>query len=305
MQKERTTFKKIDLPAPLCTSLPPHLLESIRGCGAERAEELRLHAGRVTRVKCAGLSYATDVTLDERELSEILKKMCGGSLYAYAETINQGYLTLDGGIRVGVCGTAATNKGQIIGIGNVTGLTVRIPHAVHVSVGALADSFLGGIRPHGMLLYSLPGVGKTTFLRALAAELSSPHRALHAVVVDSREEIGPMLRGNALALDILSGYPRAVGIEIATRSLCADVILCDEIGSPEDAEAILAAANCGVPIIASAHAASCAELLRRPSIRTLHDALIFGAYVGLTRSEEKELSYCFLPHAKACRLANG
>ena len=240
-----------------------------------------------------GLCYTTNVILSEAEMAEILKKMCGGSLYAYAQTINQGYVTLEGGIRVGICGSAALEGERIIGVSNISGMTVRIPHSVYTSVSHVADSFQGGIHPRGMLFYSVPGVGKTTLLRLLAAELSSPHRHLHTVVVDSREEIGACLTGSALDVDVLMGYPRSTGIEIAVRSLCAEVILCDEIGSSSDAEAILSAANCGVPIIATAHASSWSELLRRPAIRRLHDAKIFGAYVGLHREHGKNMTYQF------------
>jgi stage III sporulation protein AA len=81
----------------------------------------------------------------------------------------------------------------------------------------------------------------------------------------------------------MSGYPRDIGIEIAVRTLGAEVIICDEIGSMADARATLGAANCGVPLIASAHASSVEELLERPAIVLLHRARVFGSYIGLSR----------------------
>lgn len=296
-------FKGTDaLPRVIGQALPPRLLDAIQRCGARRAEELRLHAGRVCRVVDRGLCYVTDVILDASEMASILKRMCADSLYAHAQTINQGFLTLEGGIRVGVCGSAACVGEKIIGISNVTGLIVRIPHTVPLSVSHIADSLQKGIMPHGILFYSLPGVGKTTLLRALAMELSAPHRQLHTVIVDTREEIGASLSGTDLDLDILSGYPRSTGIEIAVRSLCAQVILCDEIGSAADADAILSTANCGVPVIATAHAAIRHELLRRPQIKRLHDAMIFGAYVGLSRTDGHSLSFHFTDWETADRI---
>ncbi len=301
--KTACTFRETAfLPPILKNALPPRLWDGIRSCGNVQIEELRLHTGRVSRVIGDGLCYAVNVILEESEMAEILKRMCGGSLYAYAQSINQGFVTLEGGIRVGICGHAALDGDRIIGVSNVSGMTVRIPHAVSASVSHVADSFVRGIRPRGMLFYSVPGVGKTTLLRLLAKELSSPHYHLHTVVVDSREEIGPSLTGSTLDVDVLMGYPRSTGIEIAVRSMCAEVILCDEIGSSQDADAILSAANCGVPIIATAHASSVSELLRRPSIRRLHDAMIFGAYVRLTREHGKEMSYQFTDLKEACNL---
>ena len=101
--------------------------------------------------------------------------------------------------------------------------------------------------------------------------------------MDTRGELNVSLNDSSLNLDVMSGYPRDVGIEIAVRTLGAQLIICDEIGSMADARATLGAANCGVPLIASAHAASFSELLERPAIKILHRAHVFGKYVGLSR----------------------
>ena len=99
------------------------------------------------------------------------------------------------------------------------------------------------------------------------------------------------LEGEELMLDVLVGYPRDVGIEIAVRSMGAELVICDEIGGIPDAHAILRAANCGVPIMASAHAAGVDELLRRPSLQMLHRAAVFGAYVGIERDGRGSFRY--------------
>ena len=271
------------LPTSLRALLPPRLTEALERCGAPSCEELRLHSDRYATVTCRGQSYVTPILLTGNEMNELLRRMCGGSLYAYGESINQGFLALGDGIRVGVCGRAAVEKGQVIGVREITGLIIRIPHTVKVSAAPILEPLLRDPGKRGLLLYSPPGVGKTTLLRAAAREAASTPYHKRVVVVDTREELSDSLSGEHLNLDVLVGYPRALGIEIAVRSLGAELILCDEIGNDADADAILTAANCGVPLLATAHGADARELLLRPALSRLHRARVFGAYVGVSR----------------------
>lgn len=283
MQNIQIAYKHSPLPSVLRTSLPTHFCDAILRTGMTSIEEIRLHKGRILTVTSRQKTLGCDVIVSERELQEIFTRMCGGSLYAYEETIRQGYLPLDGGIRVGVCGSAACENGKIIGVHSITGLMIRIPHAVAVQTDTLLRTFWEDNAQRGMLIYAPPGVGKTTLLRAIASSVSSPLYGRHTVIVDSRGELNVDLNDSSLYLDIMSGYPRNIGIEIAVRTLGAQLIICDEIGSMTDAHATLGAANCGVPLIASAHAASVDELLERPAIALLHRAHVFGKYVGLSR----------------------
>ena len=299
MQSVRVVRQPTGLPDKLYEVLPRHLTDAVRRCGAPRAEELRLHRGRLATVTCGGRNYFTDVCLREDEMNGILHRMCEGSLYAYSQSISQGYLTMEGGIRVGVCGSAATERGQIIGVSGVSGLIVRIPHRTSATAEPVLRLMRQACRLRGVLVYAPPGVGKTTLLRAAAREAASGGEALRTVVVDTREELGPALEGENLTLDVLAGYPRGVGIEIAVRSMGAQLVVCDEIGGMSDAQAILYAANCGVPILASVHAAGVAELLRRPFMRPLHRAAVFGAYVGITRDGQGSFCFAVCRHEEA------
>ena len=271
------------LPSVLTEVLPAFLTDAVARCGAPRVEELRLHRDRYTTVTYEKRNYNTGVCLRESEMNAILRAMCGGSLYAFEETIVQGYLTMRGGIRVGICGSAAVEKGEIIGVNNISGLMVRIPHAVSVSADPILRLLQTNRACGGILLYAPPGEGKTTMLRAIAKSASAPAFGFRTVAVDTRGELEPLLGGQELLLDILAGYPRHIGIEIAVRTLSAELILCDEIGSESDAHAILAAANSGVPIVATAHASSVKELLCRPVFARLHRARVFHTYVEIKR----------------------
>lgn len=299
MQSIKITRPSPVLPRALRERIPVRLTEAIERLPCSFAEEIRIHSERFCTVSASFKNYNTGILLSAEELSGTLEKMCNGSRYAYHESINQGYLALDGGIRVGICGSAATEKGKIIGINDVSGLIVRLPQKRTVDASPILSLLRAERQLRGILIYAPPGVGKTTLLRSIALAASEPENGKRTVVVDSRCEMVGTLSGKNHLLDLLVGYPKELGIGIAVRSLGAELILCDEIGSTSDALAILTAANCGVPLIATAHAASCAELLSRPSIRRLHEAGVFGYYVGITRSTLGVFHYCTTEAATA------
>ena len=155
--------------------------------------------------------------------------------------------------------------------------------------------------PGGILIYAPPGEGKTTLLRGVSVGLSGGdgQPPLRTVVVDTRGELGFETEGRDLCLDILRGYPRARGVEIATRTLSAQVIICDEIGDTDEALSLISTHHGGVPLVATAHGGSVRELLRRTGLRLLHEARLFGAYVGIRRDGRGDFVYRVTPWEQA------
>lgn len=254
------------------------------------AEEIRLRADRWVYLTVGSPAGKKNLRLayllGKDELALIFERMCGGSLYAYAESIIKGFISLGGGVRVGICGRASVEGGRIRGIYDVSSLNVRLPCGVfRVERGLLVPIVNCVKNGGGVLIYSPPAQGKTTLLRSLCAALSSGERPMRVAAVDSRDEFGLLTHPREHSIDVLSGYPKPEAISIATAFMNPEVILCDEIGSSDEARAILEAQNCGVPLVATAHGEDIHSLLQRPQIRLLHDAGVFSLYVGIRISE--------------------
>ena len=186
-----------------------------------------------------------------------------------ATTLADGYLTIPGGHRIGVCGEVICRDGTVTGIREVHSLNIRV-----------AKDFPGiarNILPAGsVLILGAPGWGKTTLLRDLARQLAEQETVS---VVDHRAELFPegFLRGKRM--DILLGCPKNIGIDMVLRSMGPAWIAMDEITYPADAEAVLQAFGCGVRLLATAHGSSLGDLRLRPVYKPLMESRIFGTII--------------------------
>lgn len=245
--------------------------------------EIRLRAGRPMTLTTPASNLLTEVVLSAEELAETVERICGGSLHAFEGTLKEGYLPLPDGCRVGVCGSFSGGTPN-----RFSSLNIRIPRGVK-GVGLSLCRRLISAGKCGLLVFSPPGEGKTTLLRDMAATLSSPPYLLRVALIDSRCELFREDSFQNSIADVYSGCPKPLGIELATRTMSPQLLVCDELGA-EEAEQVLAAQNAGVPLLASAHASSYEGLMRRPAFRKLDEAGVFGLYVGLRREGR---GYCF------------
>ena len=227
--------------------------------------EIRLRAGRpCVCVDVLGRMRTCSAAFSAEEIAGCFAEICRYSVYSFEEEIARGFVTLDGGHRVGICGTAVTKNGRITAFKDISGLNIRIAHQIYGCADELYERvFSNGI--YSLLLAGKPMSGKTTILRDLARRLGERHRV---VLIDTRGELSASVRGTpsfdiGLNTDTLCGCEKSEGIMLAVRSLNPEIIICDEIGNDEFA--IEQAMFCGVKIIASAHAGSVDELKKRPS----------------------------------------
>lgn len=266
----------------------------------EKTQEIGLRAGRPITLVCGGeilfpdgrggMSRSPQVESPEvsaGELAEILHRLCGYSVYSYQEELREGFLTLRGGHRVGVAGTAVVQRGMVSGVREVSSLNIRLAREKRGCASKLL-SLVGGDIRSGLLLAGPPAGGKTTILRDVARQLASGEsgRLYKVAVVDERCEIAGSWRGVpqndvGVCCDVLSGCPKAIGILQAARSLSPEFILCDEVGTREEIDALAQGLHTGAAMIATIHAGSLQDFTARPQAFALLQTRAFETVVIL------------------------
>ncbi|MCY0899509.1 MAG: stage III sporulation protein AA [Firmicutes bacterium] len=257
-------------------------------------EEIRFRIGRPVHLYGAGWNQPLRHALvPDRvlpaELDRIVSILTDHSVYSRTEELRQGYLTLPGGHRVGIAGRAVNDGGQVTTVRQVTSLNIRVARAVQGPGEQLYRRLTAGDRRMGScLIVSPPRGGKTTLLRDLVRVLGDDGRRV--VVIDERSEIagfgGAGASGFGFDLgyhtDVLDGWPKPAGIEVALRTLGPDVIAVDELGAAADYTAVWQARYSGVEVIATVHAGSLEELTRREDLRALMSGGAFDVVVFLS-----------------------
>lgn len=249
------------------------------------ASEIRLRVGRPLCIQAGGKTWFVDDSarattertgqaylVTRQDLEETFKILCGFSVHSHQHEIRNGYISMRGGHRAGICGTAVLEGERVSGVRDISSINIRVAR----QVPGAADRLIDNLRQNGlagMLVAGAPGAGKTTVLRDLTRQLADGAlgRTVKVSVVDERGELGAVYAGvpqNDLGVcaDVLDGYPKAQGIESAVRALSPDVVVCDEIGAAADVAALEQGLNSGVVVIASVHAASVEELAGKAGI---------------------------------------
>ena len=257
--------------------LPKRISEQLSKFDPTGINEIRIVVNRPITLTVGEKSVLLGDTVSQEEMSETVTNLCHGSLHAYERTIAEGYIPLSNGCRVGVCGKYSEGS-----VTEITSLSIRIPRSIYGVGKGLCSMILNS--HGGMLIYSPPGVGKTTLLRDIASTLSSPPYLKRVSVIDTRNEIyRPDAFRHSIA-DIFLSYPKSTGIELAVRTMSPEYVVCDELGGAE-AESVLSTQSFGVPLIASAHAPSLDALLSRKVYKELDALGVFTTYVGVRREQ--------------------
>lgn len=283
------------------------MIEKIQPIFLESMEEVRLRQNKPLILYGGEREYLINkngqLVFDSRnayvctleDIKSAVNLITNFSLYSFEDDIRNGFVTIDGGHRVGICGKAVLENGRIRTFRDISFINYRVARQVF---GA-ADKVLSYIvnldnSIHNTLIISPPQCGKTTILRDIVRQISSGVPAIgfkgkKVGLVDERNEIAACSIGLpkndvGIRTDVLDGCPKAEGILIMIRSMSPEVIATDEIGRYEDAGAVLDAINAGVKIITTIHGSDIEDFLRKPALEKLHKNL-FERYIIMSRRQ--------------------
>ena len=268
--------------------LPAGYLPALERIWKKHPEEVRLGTGRPVRVLAAGREEAIFPPLTQSQLEDVLQRACRFSAYAHQDTLRQGYVTLEGGHRLGVCGFGVVQQGVVHTIRSPTSLVLRIARAVLGCAEGLFPALTDST-----LILGPPGAGKTTLLRD-AVRLLSDQGRLRVGLADERGEVSASTgQGAGLEVghrtDVMVNVPKAEAVMMLLRTMSPQWIALDEITAPEDIEALDRAAYCGVKLLATAHGDSLSDLTRRPLYHKLLARGVFSQVVLLSPDKSYQI----------------
>lgn len=272
---------------------------------AGNLQEIRLRVGRPAAVLIGQREWFVDAAgklvdmppksaaCKQEELEALIKHLCSYSVYAFADEIRQGFLTIRGGHRVGLAGQVILeDNNSIRNLKYIRYLNIRIAHElIGVSDMLLPSLYDSGGTFYNTLLIAPPGCGKTTMLRDLVRNVSNGNtygKGMNVSVVDERSEIAGSYLGVAqndvgIRTDVLDGCPKREGMMMLIRSMAPQVLAVDELGGESDIQALQMASGCGCKLLATVHGRSLSEIRHKKYMRNVILDRLFDRYLVLTR----------------------
>ncbi|MDO4944115.1 MAG: ATPase, T2SS/T4P/T4SS family [Ruminococcus sp.] len=274
---------RLDLAAKILPQDIKSALYSLSAARRNTLTEIRLRLGKAPaardRAEEFSLCGADKIKVGREHIDAVILRAFRNSIHSHKREMCQGYITIEGGSRVGFCGTAALNPENnfcIENIKDISSVNIRIAHEIKGCGAEIYGKYFSQ-KPVSMLIAGPPSCGKTTILRDLTRLAGNSRRVS---LIDERCEIAAACKGFpqndvGVMTDVFDGYGKYDGIMTAVKVMSPEVIVCDEIGADEDFNALVYALNSGVKIIATCHCENSDELIKKPVISKLID---YGAF---------------------------
>ncbi|MEG0306326.1 MAG: stage III sporulation protein AA [Clostridium sp.] len=258
-------------------------------------QEIRLKINKPLIFISNNAEIKTKYITKHEDIKVIIQKISSYSIYAFEEEIKQGYITIQGGHRVGICGTCVLDGNSLKTIKHISSINIRVAREIRECSTKIIPFIVKDNRVLNTIIISPPKCGKTTILRDLSRQISNGVSGYglsgkNVAIIDERSEIGACYRGVpqmdiGIRTDILDNCPKSEGIIMAIRSMAPHIIVCDEIGTYKDMDSIVAALNSGVNLITTIHGFSEEDLYKRPVFKEVLENKVFDRAIILSNRQ--------------------
>lgn len=267
-------------------------------------EEIRLRTNKPIIIKNSDGNKILIHIVSKEELIETFQKVCEHSIYSYQKQICEGFITIKGGHRVGVTGSCVVENGEIINVNYISSLNFRIAREKKDVSYKVIPYIIQNNEILNTLIVSKPGCGKTTILRDLVRKISTGieekgFKAKTCGIVDERGEIAAMYKGvpqNDIGIlsDVIENISKSKGMKMLIRSMAPEIIVCDEIGSKEDVQAINFAVTSGVKGIFTAHGNSLEDIMLNDELKKMLDKYLIETIIFLDDKKRGEFKSVYV-----------
>ncbi|MFG6148553.1 stage III sporulation protein AA [Halobacillus sp. B23F22_1] len=255
-------------------------------------QEIRLRVNKALEVVDGnGVKTIANGVVSSSDLSFVLNQVSQFSVYKFKEEMKEGFITIEGGHRVGLAGKANVNNSVVETLKNITFMNIRVAHDHIDNAKGIIPYLFSESRWLSTLIIGPPHSGKTTVLRNISRWIGSGNtfsQSAKVCIVDERSELAACREGIPQMdvgnrTDVMDSCPKSVGMMMMIRSMSPEVLIVDEIGGMEDAAAVKEAVNTGVQVICSVHGEGLTTVKRRKDVGPLLDDEVFDRYVILER----------------------
>lgn len=260
----------------------------------DKLQEIRLKVDKSLIYYVDSKEFISKYTVTKDDIKAIIQRISNYSIYAFEEEIKQGYITVKGGHRVGICGSCVMEGYKVKTIKHISSLNIRICREIIGCSDRILQYLISNEKVLNTIIISPPKCGKTTLIRDISRNLSDGFKiegkkvpGMKVCIIDERSEIGGCYNGIpqmniGVRSDILDNCLKSEGIMMAIRSMAPEVIICDEIGTLKDVESIMMAMNSGVKVITTIHGYGIEDLINRPVFKDILDNKVFDKALVLS-----------------------